>query len=193
MNNQFNRAYAMNYGNNPNQQNMYEQNMYDQIDNQINQLVNMRNQIRNNSQQQTHQQPTAINQTFQLSPNGGGMKYASSIDDVNKETVFFDTPFFSKDFSVLWIKNASGDIKAYELNEIVQKDEKDIQIELLQEQQREKDNWIDSLQAQIDELKGMINNEQPISNVIKSKNETNTSRNDETPRTTSKKSKSASL
>lgn len=193
MNNQFNRAYAMNYGNNPNQQNMYEQNMYDQIDNQINQLVNMRNQIRNNSQQQTHQQPTAINQTFQLSPNGGGMKYANSIDDVNKENVFFDTPFFSKDLSVLWIKNASGDIKAYELNEIVQKDEKDIQIELLQEQQREKDNWIDSLQAQIDELKGMINNEQPISNVIKSKNETNTSRNDETPRTTSKKSKSASL
>ena len=109
---------------------MYEQNLYEQIDGQINQLVNMKNQLRNNIQQP--QQPTAINQTFQLSPNSNGMKYANSIEEVEKETVFYDTAFFSKDLSVVWVKNMNGNIKAYELTEIVKKDEKDIQIEMLQ-------------------------------------------------------------
>ena len=151
--NPYARNYIPNYG--MNQQNNYEQNMYDQIDNQINQLVGMRNQLKNNSMQQTTpQQPTAINQTFQLSPNGTyGMKYATSIDEVAKEAVFFDTPFFSKDMSVMWLKNAKGEIKAYELNEIIEKDEKDMQIELLQAQQEEKDNKIDFLQDQIDNLR----------------------------------------
>ena len=167
-NNPYTRNYAPNY-----QHNMYEQNLYDQIDGQINQLVNMRNQIKNN--QNNQQQPTAINQTFQLSPNSNGIKYANSIDDVNKETVFFDTPFFSKDLSVLWIKNASGDIKAYELNEIIQKDEKDMQIELLQ--------------AQVNELKGMIENAKPnvndVDEPVKSKKSSNVSN----ARTSTKKSK----
>ena len=34
--------------------------------------------------------------------------------------------------SVVWIKNTKGDIKTYELNEIIPKDEKDMQIETLQ-------------------------------------------------------------
>ena len=173
-NNPYVRNYMPNY-----QQNLYEQNLSDQIDGQINQLVTMRNQLRNNQNNQP-QQPTAINQTFQLSPNGAnGIKYANSIEDVNKETVFFDTPFFSKDFTVLWIKNAGGDIKAYELNEIIQKDEKDLQIELLK--------------AEVEELKGMINNEQSNTNDIKSETETNTSRNDKPIGTATKKSKSSSI
>jgi hypothetical protein len=44
----------------------------------------------------------------------------------------------------LWVKGVNGNIKSYELKEIVKKDEKDIQIELLQ--------------AQINEMKGMIEN-----------------------------------
>lgn len=152
--NNYPRSYLNNYQNNMNQQTLYEQNISDQIDNQINQLVGMKNQLKNNSTQTNNQQPTAINQTFQLAPNGAnGIKYVNSIEDVNKETVFFDTPFFSKDLTVLWIKNHSGEIKAYELNEIVQKDEKDLQIELLK--------------SQIDELKGMIENERVNSNVDK--------------------------
>ena len=80
-NNPYNRNFMPQYVNNSNQQAMYEQTMYDQIDGQINQLVNMRNQIKNNAtMQQSQQQPTAINQTFQLAPNGGnGMRYANSI------------------------------------------------------------------------------------------------------------------
>lgn len=191
MNNRYNRPYMQNYTNN--QQNFYEQNLYDQIDNQINNLVGMRNQLRNNQQQQS-QQPTSINQTFQLSPNGGGIKYANSIDDVTKETVFFDTPFFSKDLSVLWIKSSSGDIRAYELTEIIQKDEKDLEIEFLQSQQKEKDNQIGILQAQIDDLrKEMRMNEQYATNVIQSENETDATTTDGATRKATKSTKSTSI
>lgn len=172
MNNHYNRPYIPNYS-----QQVYDQNLYDQIDGQINQLVNMKNQLKNN--QNNQQQPTAINQTFQLSPNSNGIKYANSIDDVNKETVFFDTPFFSKDLSVLWIKNAGGDIKAYELNEIIQKDEKDVQIELLQ--------------AQVNELKGMIENERNNTNVDEPEIAEDTTTIDKPIRKSTKTSKSSSI
>lgn len=118
--------------------NYSQQSMYDQIDYEINKLNQMKNQLQNNNQQ------PAINQTFQLAPSSNGIKYANNIEEVQKEMVINDTPFFSKDMSILWIKNTNNEIKAYELIEIVEKDDKDIQIELLQ--------------AQINEMKGMINN-----------------------------------
>ena len=62
------------------------------------------------------------------------MRYASSIDEVNKEMVYIDTPFFSKDMSVVWVKNTKGEIKTYELTEIIPKDSKDLKIEYLQAQ-----------------------------------------------------------
>ena len=130
--------------NNPYMQNTYnpnfgQQSLSERIDNQIAQLNQMKDQIKNN------QPPTNINQTFQLAPtNNHTMKYANTIDDVQKETIYSDTPFFSKDMSVLWVKDTKGNIKTYELNEIIPRDEKDIKIEMLQ--------------AQINEMKGMINN-----------------------------------
>jgi hypothetical protein len=115
----------------------------ERIDNQIMQLQQMKDQL-----PQAAGQP-AINQTFQLAPNNNGLiKYVNSIDDVAKEMVIGDTPFFSKDLSVLWIKNIKGEIKAYTLNEIVQKDEKDLLIE--------------SLQLQLNEMKGMIEDAKSI-------------------------------
>lgn len=91
----------------------------------------------------------AINQTFQLSPTGSSsIKYVNSIEDVKKEIIFGDTPFFSKDMSIMWIKNMKGDIKSFELKEIVEKDEKDM--------------LIDALMLQIEDLKKeKNNNEQP--------------------------------
>lgn len=188
-NNPYTRGYMPNYN-----QTAYEENLYSQIDNQINNLVGMRNQLRNAQQQTQQPQPTAINQTFQLSPNSNGIRYANSIEDVNKETVFFDTPYFSKDFSVMWLKNASGDIKAYELNEIVQKDEKDLEIEFLQSQQEEKDNQIGLLQAQIDDLRReMRMNEQYVTNVIQPEDETDATTTNGTTRKTTKSTKSTSV
>lgn len=128
----YNNPYMLN-------QNYNQQSMNERIDNQIAQLQQMKEQMKHNTQ-------PAINQTFQLAPQQSGMKFANSLDDVNKEMVYVDTPFFSKDMSVVWIKNNKNEIKAYELNEIVPKDEKDIKI--------------DFLLAQIEELKkGMRKNE----------------------------------
>lgn len=76
--------------------------------------------------------PTNLTQNFQLAPANQSMKYANSIEEVKKEIVIGDTPYFSKDLSVVWIKTSKGDVKAYELNEIVQKDDKDLMIENLQ-------------------------------------------------------------
>ena len=194
MNNTYQRGYIPNYipnyGTNQNQQAVYEQNIIDQIDNQMNQLAGMKNQLRNSqTQQNSQQQPTAINQTFQLGPGSSGIRYANSIEEVAKETVFFDTPYFSKDFSVLWIKNASGDIKSYELNEIIAKDEKDLEIEFLKEQQEAKDSQIQDLKYQIEQIrKEMIRNEQYSTNVDEPEVSTNTTKTDKSVGRTTKKS-----
>lgn len=112
----------------------------DRINAQINELQKMKEQM------QQPVQPTNLTQNFQLAPNNREViRYASSMDEVQRDMVLGDTPYFSKDMSVVWIKNTKGEIKTYELNEIVAKDEKDIKIELLQ--------------SQLNELKGMINNE----------------------------------
>lgn len=160
------------------QRGINQQNMYEQIDNQINQLNHMKEQIKNNNQQQP-----AINQTFQLAPNNNHtMRYANTIEDVNRETVYFDTPFFSKDMSVLWLKGVNGNIKTYELNEIIPKDAKDLQIEFLQ--------------SQIEELKGMIRNESSNANVSNDdaeQNTTNTTADDESVGATIKEGKSTNV
>ena len=141
----------------------------DRIDNEIERLKQMKNQV----------QPTPITQNFQLAPTHTGIKYVNNLEDVKKEMVYIDTPFFSKDLSVLWLKNNKGDIKAYELKEIVQKDDKDIQIEYLMNE--------------IEELKGMIKNEQRIANDNKQDVSTSTSNVDETTREQTKDDKSSNI
>lgn len=150
--------------------NITEQNMYEQIDGQINQLQRMKEQMRN-------QQP-AINQTFQLAPQGG-MRFANTIDEVSREQVFVDTPFFSKDMSIIWIKNNKNEIKTYELNEIVPKDDKDFQIEYLT--------------SRLEELERKFKNEQFNTNVIATEDTTNTTGNDEAIGEPVKESKSTSV
>ena len=114
---------------NPYMQSLNQQNINDRIDSEIERLKQMK------SQMQQPIQPTNLTQNFQIAPTSREtIKYLSSYDEVQKEMVTGDTPFFSKDMSVVWIKNTKGGVKTYELNEIVPKDEKDIQIELLQNQ-----------------------------------------------------------
>lgn len=126
--------------NNPYYSNYNMQQSLDNINNNIAELEKLK------AQMQSRQNQPAINQTFQLAPSSqNSMRYANTIEDVNKEMVTGDTPFFSKDLSIVWIKNAKGEVKSYELTEIIIKDDKDIMIE--------------SLQSQINELKGMIKNE----------------------------------
>lgn len=100
----------------------------DRINAQMAELEQMKQRL-----QQPTQQPS-INQTFQLAPTSRDViRYANSMDDVQKEMIAGETPFFSKDMSIVWVKNINNEIKTYELNEIILKDEKDIQIEMLKE------------------------------------------------------------
>lgn len=164
----YNNPY-MNY-----QQGFNQQSMNERIDNQIAQLQQMKEQMKNNQQQ------PAINQTFQLAPtHASGMRYANSLDDVNREMVYADTPFFSKDMSVVWIKNNKNEIKTYELKEILPMDSKDMQIQYLQ--------------SQIEELKGMMKNVSNATNDDTKQNATNTTGNDESIGTTVEENKSSGI
>jgi len=129
----------------------------DKIDNEIAKLKQMKDQLN-----QPPQQPS-INQTFQLAPTGYGLRYAKSIDDVSKEMVYVETPFFSNDLSVLWVKNPKGNIKTFELNEIVPKDEKDLIIE--------------NLQNQLNEIREEIRNAKPINTNVDEPSENEQSAN----------------
>ena len=154
------------------------QNNIDRINNQIGELENMKKQLQNSINQ--FQTPANLTQNFQLAPTRENMKYANSIDDVQKDVITGDTPYFSRDLSILWIKNIKGEIRTFELNEIVPRDEKDLQIELLQ--------------TQIDELrKGMVNNEQYFANDIEEQNATDTTESNATTRTTTKSTKSSGV
>ena len=118
----------------------------DKINEQINNLERMRNQL-----QQPQPQPTNLTQNFQLAPTSrDAIRYATSIEEVQKDMVIVETPYFSKDMSVVWVKNLKGEIKTYELNEIVLKDDKDIKI--------------DFLMAQIEDLKKEISNNESKTN-----------------------------
>ena len=156
--------------NNPYMNSYNPQMTIDKINEQMNELNRMKQQL------QQPQQPTNLTQNFQIAPtNREVIRYAGSMEEVQRDMVIGDTPFFSKDMSVVWIKNTKGDIKTYELNEIIAKDDKDIQIELLQ--------------AQINEMKGMIknakSNDEYVDESVKNEKPTNVS----VPRTGTKKSK----
>ena len=130
--------------NNPYLQPYNPQATRERIDTQIAQLQQMKEQL---AQINVPNQQPSINQTFQLAPTHGGMRFVNSLSDVQKEMVYSDTPFFSNDMSVVWVKNAKGNIKSYELKEIAQKDDKDLIIE--------------GLQIQINQMKEMIENAKP--------------------------------
>ena len=116
----------------------------DKINNQIAELEKIKNQLQNNQLQ------PSINQTFQLAPNNQNMlKTVNSIEDVSKELVFNDTPFFNNDMSIMWLKNVKGEIKTYELIEKIEKDKKDV--------------LIDNLLMQIEDLKKEVKKEKSSS------------------------------
>lgn len=113
--------------------------MYNPYNNQLymQDLQGLRDKIDRQMQIANQQQPqtTPITQNFQLAPNQSnqGIKYANSIEDVKKELVFADTLFVNKEYTQLWYKNASGEVKTYELREIIILDEKDRKIAELEE------------------------------------------------------------
>ena len=139
----------------------------DRINSHIAELEKMKQQIQ-------QQQIPNVTQNFQIAPNQSSLRFADNFEQVQKELVITDTPYFSRDMSVLWLKRASGDVKTYELREIVEKDEKDLRIEFLM--------------AQIEDLKKGANyesNDNDVDEPVKSKKSTKVSKS----RTTNAKSK----
>lgn len=138
----------------------------DKLNEQINNLEKLKTQLQ---QPQPQAQPTNLTQNFQLAPTSRDViRYASSMEEVQRDMVIGDTPYFSKDMTVVWVKNIKGEIKTYELNEIVPKDDKDLKI--------------DFLMAQIEELKKGMSKyesddvvEESIANTIESKKSSNVS------------------
>ena len=146
-------------------QNYNAQANIDRINAQMAELEEMKKRLQQPPQQPM--QPTNLTQNFQIAPtNREIIRYASSLEEVQRDMVIGDTPYFSKDMSVVWIKNTKGDIKTYELKEIIPLDEKDMQIQYLQ--------------SQIEELKGRINNVSNVSNANAEQNATDTKTDDRT-------------
>ena len=106
------------------------QQMRERIDNQIKQLQQQPSQI---------QQPVPITQNFQIAPQNNNNelegKFAENIDEVKNTFVIKTGLFINKNYSTLWIKDVSGNIKTYE-----------------------KDREILDLQRQVNELRGVIEN-----------------------------------
>lgn len=157
--------------NNPYLNSFNQQQNLDRINNQIAELQRIKDQM-----QQPVQTPTNLTQNFQLAPtNRDVIKYANSIEEVHRDMVVGDTPYFAKDMSIVWIKNTKGEIKTYELTEIIPKDEKDLKIEYLQ--------------AQIEQLKKGMSQDESITDA--SQYDTTTSEDEESSSvsTTSKSNK----
>lgn len=133
----FNNPYMQgNY--NPQQQfNNIDQNYLKMLDKEEENIKNMRSNYMNR-----YQQPTSFNQTIQLAPQNNGIKIVNSIDDVQKELAIVDTPFINPDYSILWIKNAKGEIRTFDIQEVKPKDEKDLIIEDLKTQISQLNNQI---------------------------------------------------
>ncbi len=118
------------------------QNMKDRIDRQMQQVQQM------NQNQMQNQQPVPITQNFQLAPNPTNneleSKYVSNIDEVKNTFVMKTGVFLNKDFTSLWIKDVTGNIRTFRTEEIMELDPKDKEIQMLKNE--------------IEKMKGMMSN-----------------------------------
>ncbi len=130
------------YGSALNAQNNYEQSLR----NIINQANSQLQQLQSQPAQVVPQQP--ITQNFQLasapSNNELESKYANSIDEVKNTFVIKTGIFATKDFSTIWVKDVTGNIRTFKTEEVIEMDEKDKEIYMLKKQ--------------IEDMKGMIVN-----------------------------------
>ena len=131
-------------------QNMQDlQNMKERIDKQMQQMQQF-----NQNQMQQQPTPTNLTQNFQLAPNPTNneleSKYANSLDEVRNTFVMKTGVFVNKDFTSMWVKNTNGDIKTFELNEVIETDPKDIEI--------------NNLKQELQRMREMIANESNVDN-----------------------------
>lgn len=117
----------------------YEQNLRNIIEQASGQLQQLQNT------QPMQQSP--ITQNFQITPQNNNPSelqsaYVNNIDEVKNIFMTRNGIFVNKDLSTLWFKNTEGNIKTFSLIEIIEKDEKDKEI--------------DSLRKQLDEMRTLL-------------------------------------
>ena len=133
----------------------YEQNLkniIEQASGQLQQLQQMQNQP---------QMPTNLTQNFQITPQSNNPSelqsaYVNNIDEVKNIFMTRNGIFIDKDLTTLWFKNIEGNIRTFNLAEVIERDEKDIQIEDLIKENEEKKYEIHSLKKQIEEIKYLM-------------------------------------
>lgn len=114
------------------------QQMRERIDKQIQQSQQVQQQI----QPMPNTSPTNLTQNFQLAPQSNNdseleSRYAENIDEVKNTFVMKTAIFVSKDFSTMFVKDVSGNIRTFKTEEIFELDGKDIQIQNLQKELEE--------------------------------------------------------
>ena len=122
--NPYNVSYNVPYNDFNNEAYMREyQSMKDRIDAQMRQL--QQRQMQQSMQPQIHQ-------NFQLAPTTPSTdlesKYAENIEEVRSTFVMKTGIFVTKDFTTVWIKDVTGNIKTYKLEEVIEIDPKDQEI-----------------------------------------------------------------
>ena len=144
--------------------NSYAQNNY------LNELQQMREKIDKQIQQaqQPQQQPQSviptsqpITQNFQLAPQTNNTselecRYAENIDEVKNTFVMKTAIFVTKDYSTMFVKDVSGNIKTYKTEEVIEVDEKDIQIQNLQRELQEMKSLMAQSISQNEEVKETV-------------------------------------
>jgi hypothetical protein len=122
--------------------------MRNRIDNQI-------RQYQQNQMQMQQPQVQPITQNFSIAPTQNNTseleaKYANNIDEVKNTFVIKTGIFLNKDYSTLWLKDVSGNIRTFKIEEIIEVDERDKEIM--------------ALKQQIEDMKEMIANERNANN-----------------------------
>lgn len=107
--------------------------MRDKIDKQMQQI-----QMQQQQQQPMPVAQQPITQNFQISPQPNNneleSKFVDNIEDVKKIFVIKTGIFTNKDFSNLWVKDISGNIRTFKTEEVIEMDEKDKEIFMLKKQ-----------------------------------------------------------
>ena len=133
----------MNYPTYANNSQFYMQNLQDMRDRIDNQIKNYQQ-----TQMQQPQMPTNLTQNFQITPQTNNSeiqaKYVTNINDVKNTFVMTTGIFVNKEMNTLWLKNINGDIRTFNLQEIIEQDPKDIEIQ--------------NLKNELERMKGMIFN-----------------------------------
>lgn len=102
------------------------------LENIIQQASNQLQQLRN----RPVATPTNLTQNFQITPqtqnpNELQSAYANNIDEVKNIFMTKNGIFVDKGLTVAWFKDTEGKIRTFSLIEVIEKDEKDVEIENL--------------------------------------------------------------